>query len=147
MKDVAIDTNILIYAHCSGFAEHVEARESVASLLKDSQARVNFTVGILHEFVHVISDSRRFQPPVPIEQAMEIVTRFHGRQNVRILDTSESDLINAIALMRTLKLGRGRVADTLLATTLRRHGVTRLLTRNLKDFRIFDFLVAEDPLS
>ena len=145
MRQVAVDTNILIYAHCSQFPEHSKARSNMEALLQDLDCRVVLTVPILHEFLHVITDGRRFEQPATMEQATGIVRGYHGRTNVRILTTEETDLLNAIALVNMHKLGRKRLADTLLAATLRRYGVNLLQTRNRRDFKVFEFLTTQDP--
>ena len=80
-----------------------------------------------------------------MDQALGLVRAYHGRTNIRILATEETDLLNAMALVGKNRLGRKRLADTLLATTLRRYSVRLLHTRNRKDFKIFEFLTTEDP--
>lgn len=145
MNDIAIDTNILIYAQFSGFAQHVRAKLAVESALRDEKTRLNFTVGIFQEFLHIVTDQRRFEHPLTMREATEAVAIHQGRQNVRILETSENDLMNAMALLQLHRLGRNRIADTILAAVLRRHGVRRLWTKNLSDFRLFDFLAVSDP--
>jgi uncharacterized protein len=145
LRQVAVDTNILVYAHCSQFAEHLKARASLESLLRDSDCRVVFTVPILHEFMHIITDGRRLDHPATMDQALGIVRAYHGRTNIRILATDETDLLNALALVGKHRLGRKRLADTLLAATLRRYSVQRLHTRNRKDFKTFEFLTTKDP--
>jgi predicted nucleic acid-binding protein len=45
------------------------------------------------------------------------------------------------------QLGRKRLADTLLAATLLRHGIRQLVTCNRADFEIFSGLDLVDPRS
>ena len=144
--DTAIDSNILIYAHLPSLSEHVQARQTVEAILADPSARVLLTVGILAEVVHVVTDSRRFQPALSIHQATALARTYLNRTNVAVMPTEDIDLQNALALMDRYRLGRGRISDTLLAAVLQRHGVVRLLTRNLADFQIFPFLRPENPL-
>lgn len=145
MKDVAFDTNILIYAHCSDFPEHLPSLSTIERSLRAPDTRVNLTVGILHEFLHIITDARRFKSPPAMSTAVQMVRGYYGRTNVRILDTSESDLLNALTLVTDHNLGRKRLADTILASTLRRHGVRAFYTRNVRDFGHFDFLDCVAP--
>ncbi|MBI3926371.1 MAG: PIN domain-containing protein [Armatimonadetes bacterium] len=145
VTDVAVDTNILIYAQFPAFAEHAGAHAAVERLLADRSGRMVLTVAILHELVHVVTDSRRFEPPLSMAEAIRMVRAYLGRLNVRIVHSDEIDLANALALLEEHGLGRQRVADTLLAATLRRYSVNTLWTGNVRDFQVFPFLEAIDP--
>ncbi|MGE0491461.1 MAG: type II toxin-antitoxin system VapC family toxin [Vulcanimicrobiota bacterium] len=145
MSDVAVDTNLLIYAQFPAFSEHEMSLAALQALLSDRTRRMVVTVSILHEMVHVVTDSRRFDPPLSMAQAIGEARLYLGRSNVRVLHSDEIDLVNALALLEEHKLGRHRVADSLLAATLRRYQVRTLWTRNIRDFRLFPFLDVSDP--
>ncbi len=143
--DTAVDTNILIYAHVSDCPEHDRARNALESILMDPTQRMILTVGILHELVHVITDTRRFQRPLPMPQAVALARTYLGRSNVAILAAEDVDFLNSLMLVEKYQLGRDRLADTLLAAVLRRYSVSRLLTRNVRDYAAFPFLSPENP--
>lgn len=142
----AIDTSILVYAHVAAFAEHDACRRALEAELSDPEGRVVLTVGILHEWMHVVTDGRRFEEPLTMDEAARTAREYLGRQNISVLSTEEVDLANALTLVERYRLGRQRLADALLAATLRRHGVRRLMTRNRRDFQVFPFLEVVDPL-
>ncbi|MXY69256.1 MAG: type II toxin-antitoxin system VapC family toxin [Acidobacteriia bacterium] len=52
----------------------------------------------------------------------------------------------ALELHDTHRLGRKRIADTLLAATLLRHGVWAIVACNPDNFAMFDQLASIDPL-
>lgn len=144
--DTAIDANILIYARVEGFRQHSSARRALERALIDARGRIVVTVSILHEVLHVITDARRFAHPLSMVQAIEFVRTYMGRSNIAVLGNDEVDLGNALSLLEEYRLGRGRMADALLASILRRHGTRRLMTHNVRDFSVFPFLEVIDPI-
>jgi len=103
------------------------------------------TAMVLHEFVHLITDPRRFAPPVSMAEALALARGYLGRTNVKCLTTDEPALLGAFALLERHGLGRKRIADTLLAATLLRHQVVDFATCNAADFRAFEPLTLVDP--
>jgi len=103
------------------------------------------TPSILHEFVHIVTDGRRFDPPVTMVQAIMLARLYLGRNNVDCVSTNESILLEAFDLMEHYNLGRKRIADTLFAATLMHFGIRELITCNPDDFRLFKDLKIIDP--
>jgi toxin-antitoxin system PIN domain toxin len=135
-----LDTNVLVYAHVPGFAQHAVARAFVQKRLARLHGTVVVTPMVLHELVHVITDPRRFDPPVTMGEALEVARRYLRRSNVECMAVDEAAVTRALELLEEHRLGRRHVADCLLAGTLLRHGVTELATYNPDDFRRFDGL-------
>ena len=140
-----LDTNVLIYAHLPVFAESEQVREYLRRGLADDRRRFSLTALVLHEFVHVVTDARRFDPPVAMAEALEIARSYLNRTNVECLPVDEGSVRLALDLLDAHALGRRRIADTLLASTLLRHGVTAIVTCNPVDFARFDGLAVVDP--
>jgi predicted nucleic acid-binding protein len=142
---VALDTNILIAAHLPKLSEHGRARQSIERhLLKESNQLI-LTTMVLHEFIHVITDARRFENPPSMDEAIHVTRGYCGQSNVTIYSSDVFDFEEAMNLISKHHLSRNRIADTLLAATLKRHGVDTLWTRNKTDFAVFDFLNIIDP--
>ena len=57
-----LDTNVLVYAHIASLPGHPAVREFLRGQLQDDETTLVLTAGVLHEFVHVVTDQRRFQP-------------------------------------------------------------------------------------
>ncbi|HEX9189767.1 MAG TPA: TA system VapC family ribonuclease toxin [Vicinamibacteria bacterium] len=142
---VAVDTNVLVYAHVASLAEHAAVKTFLKSLLDRPDVTVVVTPGVLHELVHVITDPRRFDPPVAMAEALALARLYLGRANVECLATGADALADALALLEKHGLGRRRLADTLFAATLLRHGVRQLVTANPGDFAVFPGLQLVDP--
>ncbi|HSG39732.1 MAG TPA: hypothetical protein VLE27_08860, partial [Thermoanaerobaculia bacterium] len=67
-----VDTNVLIYAHMAEMPHHEVVRGFLFDQLSRDDVTLVVTPGILHEFVHVVTDGRRFDPPVAMEDALAL---------------------------------------------------------------------------
>lgn len=140
-----LDTNVLIYAQMPAFEEHGEVRRYLLGQLEQPNLTLVVTPGVLHEFVHIVTDGRRFDPPVSMAEALAIARLFLGRSNVECIGAGEAVLFEAFDLLERHRPGRRRIADTLLAATLLHHGVSALITCNPRDFAVFEGLEVIDP--
>lgn len=144
---IAVDTNILIYAQMARFPEHERARSWIYHQLEQADVTLVTTPLILSEMVHVITDPRRFEPPVPVREAIEIARNWIGRSNVECLAVDEEAASLSFDLIDRHGLGRNRLADTMLVATMLVHEVALLATRNTQDFSIFSQLRLIDPIA
>jgi predicted nucleic acid-binding protein len=142
---VGVDTSVLVRAHVASLPEHPAARTFLKGLLDRPDVTIVVTPAVLHELVHVITDPRRFDPPVVMAEALALARLYLGRANVECLATDADALADALALVEKHDLGRRRLADTLFAATLLRHGVRRLVTANPADFAVFSGLQLVEP--
>ncbi len=141
-----VDTNVLVYAHMPALPDHAAVRAFVLDQLADGAVTLVVTPGVLHEFVHVITDPRRFDPPVSMAEALAVARLYIGRANVECASTGEPALQLALALLEQHGLGRKRIADALLAATLLSKGVTEIITCDPGGFfQPFEGLSVIDP--
>jgi predicted nucleic acid-binding protein len=143
---IGIDSNVLIYAHVASLPQHRMVRSRVLGLLRDPSTTVALTPLVFSELVHVITDPRRFEPPVEMAEALTVARGYLGRENVECLAIGEPEMRRALDLLERFHLGRRRLADTLLVATLLEAGITTLMTANQADFRIFNEIRLLDPL-
>jgi predicted nucleic acid-binding protein len=120
-------------------------RNFLESQLRDPDVGLAITAQILHEFVHVITDARRFDPPVPMQEAIGLARLYLNRGNVFCLASDASCFARAFDLLVQLRLGRNRIADTLFAATVMANGITQVITFNGGDFEVFKSLTVIDP--
>lgn len=92
---------------------------------------------VLAEFVHAVTDERRFQHPLAVGDALSWVDGFLRREATIVIAPTESAMRLWLRWMAEHRLGRKRTLDTQLSATLHTAGVRRLLTTNPDDFRIF----------
>jgi len=140
-----LDTNVLIYAHMPALAEHEAVRVFLTELARRDDTLLAVTPSVLHEFVHVVTDGRRFDPPVAMPEATAIARRYLDRSNVACVAVTEEAMTLALDLVDRHRLGRKRIADTLLAAIYLHLGIDTLVTCDPGDFEIFDGLRIVDP--
>lgn len=76
-----LDTNVLIYAHMPDLPDHLKVRSFLLNQLANEDVTLVITPIILHEFVHIITDGKRFDP-----RAFALIER-HQLGRKRIADT------------------------------------------------------------
>jgi uncharacterized protein len=140
-----IDSNVVIYAHVPSLTFHAQVRAFLLDHLRRADLRLVLTPLTLHEFVHVVTDPKRFAPPVTMSEAIAIARGYLGRSNVECVGVDEKAMLRALDLLEQHQLGGSRIADALLAATLLEHDVTELVTCNGADFAVFEGLIVIDP--
>lgn len=131
-----VDANILV---ALAIGDHPLQSRSVQRVAAELAAgrRLVTTAAVLVEFLHVSTDLRRFSPPLLMEESLGWVEAWLAKEETVILTVEETEVRLCLRWLRERHLGRKRILDTLLAATLHRHGVRRLLTSNPDDFRVF----------
>ena len=131
-----LDTSFLVAVEVSSHKEHASARSRFQKLLK-AQDAFALAPQILAEFVHVVTDPRRFSSPLTVEHAVERAgIWWNAAEVVHVFPTAESTLL-CLGWLEEHRLGRKRLLDTMLASTLQAGGVTSILTLNRDDFGAF----------
>jgi predicted nucleic acid-binding protein len=131
-----VDTSFLVAVEVSSHAEHGSVRARFQKILK---AGDTFALApqILAEFIHIVTDPRRFSTPLELEPAIERAeTWWNAAEAVHVFPTTESTLLFLVWL-NDHRLGRKRLLDTMLASTFKAGDVTSILTLNRDDFEIF----------
>ncbi len=140
-----VDTNVLIYSLMPELPHHDAVRSFLVAQLAHGDLTLVITPAILHEFIHVVTDGRRFEPPVSMMEALGTARAYLQHANVECLSLDALTVAGAFDLMERHRLGRKRIADTLFAASLLENGVRELITCNPADFRIFEELTLIDP--
>jgi predicted nucleic acid-binding protein len=132
-----IDTSFLVAVEVSSHADHADCRTRLQKLLKAGD-QFGLTTQVLAEFIHVVTDPKRFALPLATEHAVERAeTWWNATETVQIFPTAESTLL-FLGWLKEHQLGRKRLLDTMLSSTLRGNGVTSVLTLNQGDFSLFE---------
>ena len=131
-----LDTSFLVAAEVSSHEEHPVCRAQLVKLLK-ARDELALAPQVLAEFIHVVTDPKRFSSPLTLAQAIERAEMWWNATEVlHVFPTAESTLL-FLGWLEEHKLGRKRLLDTMLASTLQAGGVTSVLTLNRGDFAIF----------
>jgi toxin-antitoxin system PIN domain toxin len=143
---LAVDTNILVYAHRREVAEHAAAAEVVRDLAEGSQPWA-VPWPCVYEFFSVVTNPRIWKERASTpKQAWAQLDGWMSSPPVRLL--GETDGFTAL-LSRFLLLPRVRgpvVHDARVAALCVAHGVEALLTRD-RDFSLFGELKVRNPLA
>ncbi len=141
---IAVDTNILVYAHRRDMPLHGEARARIGELAEGAGAWA-IPWPCISEFVAVVSNPRLFVKPTPLPVALDQVEAWLASPSLVLL--SEADGFWR-AFRRTLEDGRvagGLVHDGRVAALCIAHGVRELWTAD-RDFGRFAGLRTRNPL-
>jgi predicted nucleic acid-binding protein len=131
-----LDTSFLVAVEVRSHKEHAIARSRFQKLLK-AQDVFALAPQILAEFIHVMTDPRRFSSPLTVEQAVgRAGIWWNAGEVVHVFLTTESTLL-CLGWLEEHRLGRKRLLDAMLASTLQAAGVRSLLTLNRDDFNVF----------
>jgi predicted nucleic acid-binding protein len=131
-----LDTGFLVAAEVVEHPSHAEAR---AILVQVTAAGDVLAVApqVLTEFVHIVTDSRRFSNPLPMPDAIRLAEEWWTARDVKQVFPDDGATRLFLTWVRQYSLGRKRLLDTLLAATYRIAGVSSLLTTDPGDFAIF----------
>jgi hypothetical protein len=129
---IAVDTNVLIYAHRRESAQHERALDRLVALAEGTAAWA-LPVVCLAEFVRVVTHLRVFTPPSPLEQALLFLDRLLESPSVRLLLPSDGypETFRDVCVSGDV---RGNLAfDAQIVAVCREHGVDHILTAD-RDF-------------
>src|SRR5260370_26187821 len=131
-----LDCNILVQL---ALADHPANAAAVAAVQTEAQRgeKVVFPPLVVTEFLHVVTDERRFSPPLTMIEALEWMEEFLANPMVSVLEPTKEALHQTLRWMKEFDLGRKRILTTNLAAVLHTAGVHRLLTSNPADFKVF----------
>ncbi len=129
----------------AGAPRHRAAHRLLDTEVREQGSSLGITPQVLHEFLHVSTDPRRFENPLSMQGGLRWWRDlWNAAEVVRILP-APGVLDRTLELLESLRLGRKRILDTALAATLELAGVRRLATFNPGDFRSFAFLELVAP--
>ena len=141
---IAVDTNILVYAHRADSPWHARADQVIAELAEGSSLWA-IPWPCLHEFLAVVTHPRVYDPPTPPADAIEQMRCWLESPNLVMLSEGDGFFPGWCEIIRRARIRGGAVHDARIAALCLHHGVTRLLTAD-RDFSRFPQLKLENPL-
>jgi len=141
---IGLDCNVLVQLAIADHPAHVQNLAAVqAEMLRGT--KLVFPSLVATEFLHVVTDERRFSPPLTMPEALDWIREFLANPAVRLLEPTPAGMDQTPHWLRQFNLGRKRILDTHLAAILNTNGVRRLLTSNPADFTVFGVLETLTP--
>ncbi len=132
---IGADTTFLVQLEIIEAPRHMAAHALLEHEVLDQNIKLALAPQVLAEFVHVVTDPRRFQRPLTMEQALEKIQFWWNAAEVeRVFPTSASTAL-FLQWMTLHQLGRKRLLDTQLGATYWSSGIHRIITSNITDFQ------------
>jgi hypothetical protein len=141
---IAVDTNVLVYAHREDSPWHEAAYGRVQAL---AEGRAPWAVPwpCLHEFVAIVTHPRIFMPPTPLAAAIDQIDAWLESPSLVLLAESDGYWQELKRLLVAGRVAGPRVHDARIAAICRYHGVDELWSAD-RDFGRFPELTVVNPL-
>ncbi len=142
---IAVDTNILVYAHRPDGTFHKEARECIEEL---AEGRTPWGIPwpCVHEFIGVATHPRIYAPPSTLEQALDQVNAWLESPSLVLLAEPDGYWTALEEAARGARAGGPMIHDARIAALCRVHGVRELWSAD-RDFHRFADLEVRNPLA
>jgi uncharacterized protein len=138
---IAVDTNILVYAHRSDSPWHASAEAALATL---SGAEWAIPWPSVHEFLAIVTHPRIFDPPTPLEDALAAVDSWRSSR-VWMLGESEEHWLTLQGILRRGRVAGPQVHDARIASLCIQHAIDVLWSAD-RDFSRYPGLNVQNPL-
>jgi uncharacterized protein len=141
---IAVDTNILIYAHRFDSPFNQAAFERLTELANGTAAW-GIPWPCVHEFLCVVTHPRVFAPPTSLERALGQIDIWFESPSLALLTESPTHWSTLRALLVEGAITGPRVHDARIMALCREHGVRELWSAD-RDFSRFAGVTVVNPL-
>jgi hypothetical protein len=141
---IAIDTNLLVYAHREDSPWHDKALERMAELA-DSGSPWAIPWPCVHEFLAIVTHPKIYNPPSPLATALAAIEAWQASPGLRFIGEGPGywEVISTQASAGKIK--GPKIHDARIAAICRHHRVKQLWSAD-RDFSSFPELVCDNPL-
>ena len=141
---IAVDTNVLVYAHREDSSWFEQANVLIRQL---SEGRGAWAIPwpCLHEFLGVVTHPRVYNPPTPLDQALEQIDIWLESPSLVLLGESSDHWNHLRTQVRKGQIKGPRVHDARIAAICLGHGIRELWSAD-RDFGRFPELPIRNPL-
>jgi hypothetical protein len=142
---IAVDTNLLVYAHREESPWHDAAYGRIAEL---AEGRTPWAIPwpCLHEFLAIVTHPRIYAPPSPLAAAVDQVEAWLEAPSLVLLSESEGYWPELRITLEAGRVAGAHVHDARVAALCRLHGVRELWTVD-RDFSRFPGVSVKNPLA
>ncbi|MBE9535521.1 MAG: PIN domain-containing protein [Proteobacteria bacterium] len=141
---IAVDTNILVYAHREDSPWHDTAYSTVVELA-EGRALWAIPWPCIHEFLAIVTHPRIFSPPTPQASAVDQVEAWIEAPSLILLAELEGYWPQFRKMIEAGRVTGGQIHDARVAALCSLHGVRELWTAD-RDFTRFPDLSVRNPL-
>ena len=140
---VFLDTNILVFGRLQG-SPLCQAVEQRLVELEAMGAEFWISRQILREYLSVLSRGRGLTSVPPMADLLADVQHFCSR--FQIAEDGAAVTQQLVQLLSTVSCAGKRIHDANIVATMMPHGIGRLLTHNVGDFKRFAGYITIEPL-
>lgn len=142
---IAVDTNLLVYAHREDSLWHEAAYECLAGL---AEGRSSWAIPwpCIHEFLAIVTHPRIFDPPTPLARALDQVDAWLESPSITLLSEAPGYWAESRRVAGAGRVAGPQVHDARVAALCRHHGVEELWSAD-RDFGRFAGLKVRNPLA
>ena len=141
---IAVDTNILVYAHREESPSYRKASSAIADL---AQGPATWAIPwpCIHEFLNVVTNSRVFAKPTPLNDALAQVLEWTLSPGLVLLAETQSHWEVLQRILKSSRVTGPRVHDARIVALCLQHAVSELWSAD-RDFSLFPELKLTNPL-
>jgi toxin-antitoxin system PIN domain toxin len=141
---IAVDTNVLVFAHREDSEWHARALERVVSL---AEGRTAWAIPwpCIHEFLAITTHPSIFKPPTPLALALDQVEAWLESPSLVLLAEDDGYWDTLKSILNGGRISGPRVHDARIAALCIRHQGRELWTAD-RDFSRFSGVPATNPL-
>jgi uncharacterized protein len=141
---IALDTNILVYAHREDSPWHEAARARLSALAEGPSAWA-IPWPCVHEFLAIVTHPRIYKTPTPVPVALRAVDALLEAPGLVLLSEGDGHWAELRRLVGTGRAVGALVHDARVAALCLAHGVSVLWSAD-RDFSRFPDLAVQNPL-
>ena len=141
---IAIDTNILVYAHREESEWH-ERAVSVVAECAESAREWAIPWPCLHEFLAIVTHPRIFRTPTPVDLAVSQLDAWLESPSLVVLSENDQHVESLREVVLSSRVTGPRVHDARVAALCVSHGIGELWSAD-RDFSMFRHVNVRNPL-
>ncbi len=142
---IAVDTNILVYAHRKDSPWHTRAAECLVSLAEGHSAWA-IPWPCVHEFFSVVTHPRAFKPPTPAVRAVADLEVWFESPSLRLIGEAAGYWPALRGLIAASAIAGPMIHDARIAAICLANGVSTLISAD-RDFSRFPGLTVRNPFT
>ncbi len=141
---IAIDTNLLVYAHREDSPFH-EAADACVAACAESRAAWAIPWPCLHEFFSIVTHPRIYLPPTSAVRALEQIDAWLESPSLVLLTEGEQHWPTLRDMVGKARIAGPAIHDARIAALCLQHGVRELWSAD-RDFGRYTQLRVVNPL-
>ena len=141
---IAVDSNLLVYAHREDSPWHDVAYARIVGL---AEGRAPWAIPwpCIHEFLAIVTHPRIYSPPTPLENAIDQIEAWLESPTLVVLSESADYWLLLKTTLLSGRVSGPQVHDARIVTICQQHGVSELWSAD-RDFGRFSGLTVRNPL-